>query len=368
IQYTNPAGYPPLEHSSRILANEGWQVLFLGTGAKGADNLTFPPHENITVYKIPFCEAGWRQKLHYFRYCFWVLIWVIRWQPTWIYASDILVCPIAYLLTFLPHSQVIYHEHDSPTCTPNTFFLRLCLKTRAKLANNAKFSILPNEERAKKFTIETNTDKQVFCVWNCPRLEEASLITISIEKQNKELWLLYHGSIVTERIPLTVIQALVRLPEMLKLRIIGYQTVGSTGYINKLQELAHDLNISHRLEIKSSMPRHELWEWCRKSDIGLALMPIISDDINLVSMVGASNKPFDYLACGLPLIVSDLPDWQKMYVDSGYGLACNPDDVDSIVKVLTWYWENQEEMRAMGERGRQKILDEWNYETQFRII
>jgi hypothetical protein len=30
LQYTNPAAYPPLEHNSRILANEGWQVLFLG--------------------------------------------------------------------------------------------------------------------------------------------------------------------------------------------------------------------------------------------------------------------------------------------------------------------------------------------------
>jgi MFS family permease len=29
IQYTNPAGYPPLQHSSRILASAGWQVLFL---------------------------------------------------------------------------------------------------------------------------------------------------------------------------------------------------------------------------------------------------------------------------------------------------------------------------------------------------
>lgn len=49
IQYTNPAGYPPLEHSSRILADAGWQVLFLGTGALGAAALRFPPHSNVRV-------------------------------------------------------------------------------------------------------------------------------------------------------------------------------------------------------------------------------------------------------------------------------------------------------------------------------
>jgi len=60
IQYTNPAGYPPLEHSSRILAKEGWEVRFLGTGASGANALKFPPHPHITGYQIPFCHPGWR--------------------------------------------------------------------------------------------------------------------------------------------------------------------------------------------------------------------------------------------------------------------------------------------------------------------
>ncbi len=63
IQYTNPGGYPPLEHSSKLLADAGWQVLFLGTGASGADSLDFPPHERITVRRMPFEKPGFRQKL-----------------------------------------------------------------------------------------------------------------------------------------------------------------------------------------------------------------------------------------------------------------------------------------------------------------
>ena len=58
IQYTNPAGYPPLEHSSRLLANAGCEVLFLGTGALGAEALRFPPHPRIMVKQMPFCPAG----------------------------------------------------------------------------------------------------------------------------------------------------------------------------------------------------------------------------------------------------------------------------------------------------------------------
>src|SRR5438105_14487234 len=79
LQYTNPAGYPPLEHSSRILANAGWQVLFLGTGALGSGALRFSPHPAIRVKQLAFCAPGWRQKLHYIGFALWVGLWVLIW-------------------------------------------------------------------------------------------------------------------------------------------------------------------------------------------------------------------------------------------------------------------------------------------------
>ena len=52
VQYTNPAGYPPLEHSSQILAGAGWKVLFLGTGAAGgADGLRFSAHPSSAGFR-----------------------------------------------------------------------------------------------------------------------------------------------------------------------------------------------------------------------------------------------------------------------------------------------------------------------------
>src|SRR5207244_4323487 len=114
VQYTNPAGYPPLQHSSRILAHNGWKVLFLGTGAQGAEALEFPPHPNIRVKHVHFCPAGWYQKLHYAWFVWWVLLWILLWRPRWIYASDLLACPVALLLSFVPGLKLLYHEHDSP--------------------------------------------------------------------------------------------------------------------------------------------------------------------------------------------------------------------------------------------------------------
>ena len=49
VQYTNPAAYPPLEHSSTILANAGWQVLFLGREHVRTSALRFAPLPHVKV-------------------------------------------------------------------------------------------------------------------------------------------------------------------------------------------------------------------------------------------------------------------------------------------------------------------------------
>ena len=97
-------------------------------------------------------------------------------------------------------------------------------------------------------------------------------------------------------------------------------------------------------------------------------MPRQSLDDNEQAMTGASNKPFDYLASGLALLVSDLPDWRTMFVDNGYALAVDPTDPASIATAVSWLLEHPDELRAMGERGRQRILCEWNYEKQFAPV
>ena len=371
VQYTNPAAYPPLEHSSRLLASAGWQVLFLGSGSLGANALCFPPHERIEIRQIPFSPAGWRQKLHYARFGLWVWWWTLRWRPDWVYASDLLACPVALLLSVLPGVRVIYHEHDSPASSQGSFFQKLSLWARHRLAHRAEMCVLPNQKRAEHFNAEValsaiNGHQSMAVVWNCPSLEEVS--TPRLAHDSGDLWVLYHGSIVPSRLPIAVLEALVLLPERVKLRVIGYETVGHQGYVSLLNEKARQFGIGDRLEFLGPMPRKELLRLCRKCDVGLSFMPKKSEDINLQAMVGASNKPFDYLSCGLALLVADLADWRQVYTDPGYGLACEPSDPQSIAAALQWFLDHPDEMREMGERGRRKITAEWNYERYFSPV
>ncbi len=376
VQYTNPAGYPPLEHSSRILADRGWQVRFLGTGAHGANKLEFPPHSNIEVRGWKFHQPGLSQKVHFGAFNLWVLVTAVRWKPKWIYASDILACPAGLALKKLGF-RVLYHEHDSPEKVESrkakvervvklSMFQRFLLHSRTKLARCADLCVLPNEKRVELFREETATSRPTICVWNCASREEAA---VQATKPSDEFVVFYHGSLVPSRLPLQIIDALAVVPDSVRFEFAGYETVGQPDFIEEILQRAKNRGISGRVKYLGSIPqRADLLAACRRAQIGVALMPVESEDTNEQAMVGASNKPFDYLACGTALLVSDLPDWNEMFVEPGYAKVCDPECLESIASAFRWFVEHPVERREMGERGRQRILDTWNYEKQFELV
>ncbi|MFN7918895.1 MAG: glycosyltransferase [Bryobacteraceae bacterium] len=369
IQYTNPAAYPPLQHSSRILAKSGWDVLFLGTGSHGAGSLEFPPHPRITVRQLSYVAGGWRQKVHYLWYSLWCCYWVLRWRAGWVYASDVLSTPVALLVRTLFRPRVIYHEHDSPAGPAGSAFQRFGLWTRRLLSAGASAVVFPNSARAQRFLEENGgVGPTPEIVWNCPSGDDLGP-RVAPGDERTHFRVLYHGSIVPDRLPLVVLEALAQVPDDASLTIVGYETAGSEGYLEQIRKRSAELGISNRVRIEGAVPMREaMMAICRSCDVGLALMPMGSTDPNLSAMTGASNKPFDYMSGGLALIVSDLPDWRRMFIEPGYAVGCDPADVKSIARALSELYRDRERVASMGARGRARIESEWNYEEQFRPV
>ena len=158
------------------------------------------------------------------------------------------------------------------------------------------------------------------------------------------------------------------LPSTVRFKVAGYETIGHPGYVAVLQREAERLGVREQFEYLGAFPREKLLPLCRKANVGLSLMAETTSDLNEQTMIGASNKPFEYLACGLPLLVSDLLEWKEAFIEPGYALACCSSDAESIARSLRWFIEHPEETRKMGERGRQRILTDWNYEMQFQKV
>ena len=336
----------------------------LGMDAAGALNLKLPVHPRIGVKKFGFVQGGWRQKLQYIRFLFFALYWTWWWRPSWIYASETLSCPVVWLVKKLTNINVVYHEHDSPSLDrTGSWFMNAAFGYRAKLARDAELCVLPEQARLLEFLETTKRTKPAFCVWNCPRLDEIAHLN---SDQDRELIIYYHGSITSARLPPQLIVAASRFKGAVRVRVAGYETLGSIGYMRELTMLAAKNGAADMVEPLGTFPRREdLLRSASKAHVGLSLMPKQSEDINMRHMVGASNKPFDYMASGLPLLVTDLPEWVATFVEPGYARACDPDDPDSIEAALRWYIDHPQERREMGRQGQDKIREAWNYESMF---
>lgn len=368
VQYTDPGGYPPTQHSSGILAERGWDVVFLGTWLGPSCDLRLPSRPRVRVKQIRSLQDGWKQKLQYVLFFFWSLSWTLSWRPDWIYASDPLCAPILWFVRKLSGVRVLYHEHDSPNLDQvQSWFMRVIFEYRRKLGREAELCVFPQRTRLREFLEITERSGPVFCVWNCPRLDEVEVNEPSSSGEGK-LILYYHGSITRARLPVQLIVAAARFKGAVRLRIVGYETSGNIGYSRELRRISAENGVADLIDFLGAVSRNDLMHRALEAHVGLALMPKRSQDINLRHMVGASNKPFDYMACGLPLLVTDMPEWESTFVEPGYGRACDPEDPDSIEAELRWLLEHSEERAEMGRRCRDKVREAWNYEVMFSEV
>jgi glycosyltransferase involved in cell wall biosynthesis len=367
VQYTNPAAYPPLEQGATQLADAGCDVLFLGARARAVESLHLAMHPRIrcTLFEGD-AVRGWRLKWHFIRFTAWIMRQTRQYRPDWVYVSDVMGTPAGWILSTVFGTRVIYHEHDRFEPRGASAFMRLCLTIRRRLARAATVNVLPSDSRIDLLCADTGVPHtSCLRVWNCPSLLHVRPAPAPV--QGSELRLLFYGSIAPSRVPLSLLHAMARLPDV-SLRVIGFETGVSIGHLDRMRQHARALGVEARLEILGPMSHTALFAHADDCDVGLACMPMDSDDANMRSMAGASNKAFEYLARGLPLLVSPMPDWQAMFVTPGYAIACDIENVDSLVAALRWYSDDPARRQSMGERGRQRVLTEWNYEAQFSPV
>ena len=362
VQYSDPAAYPPLERSAWQFADAGWRVRFIGIRLKGgAGQLAFVRHENISVRLLPQMPRGPLGRLGYARFVSAVLAEIAATRPDVVYCSDDRTYPIGLAASYLPGIRTVLHEHDSPLPHASGR-LKTLQAIRRRFARRASICVIPQDERAEIFRRETGAPR-VAVAHNCPALREVGPPPRHMPRPGLTLW--HHGSLGPGRMPFSIIQALARLPDDVRLEFAGYETVSTRGFIDRVMQMASELGIAHRVAYLGALPaRSELYDAARRADVGLVLF----ESRFVEPMVGASNKPFDFLACGLPLLTNATAEWRDFFGTAGVARLCNPDDPDAIAREISWYRDNAEARRRMAERGYELVRTRWNYERAFEGV
>lgn len=83
---------------------------------------------------------------------------------------------------------------------------------------------------------------------------------------------------------------------------------------------------------------------------------------------GIHTKIFEYMAAGLPIVISDLPHQIEVVEHNLAGLMAQPEDVESFVEAVLLLASNPVLACKMGSAGQKAYLDHYSYESQLPSI
>jgi glycosyltransferase involved in cell wall biosynthesis len=103
--------------------------------------------------------------------------------------------------------------------------------------------------------------------------------------------------------------------------------------------------------------------WIRSGRIGLVMLQPLAK-----FMKNIPTKMFEYWACGLPVIASDLPPIARFVEDGKNGLLFSPSSPEDLARAIRFLLERPAELEAMGRRGQRSVHEEWNNEHQIEQL
>ncbi len=167
--------------------------------------------------------------------------------------------------------------------------------------------------------------------------------------------LLYVGSLTKTRGFFEITRALDLLPaeRECRLRVVGQfrdRTVARAATTSPT---------SGRLEIVPFQPYGRVIEELLSARIGLVLLHPLPNHTDPIR----SNKLFEYMSAGIPVIASDLPRWREIVLGVDCGLVVNPLDPAAIAAAIDYLLTHASEAEAMGQRGREAVWSQLNWDS-----
>lgn len=260
-----------------------------------------------------------------------------------LHAHDLNTLPVAAALARRRGMRLIYDAHELypevSTLTPVE--RRLWKLVQGPLTRRADRVVTVCESIADELSVRHGVPKPTVLL-NCPpRVELADGPNLLREKarldDSLEPIVLYQGGFATHR----------GLPEL----------VEAAGYLNRgivvlmgwgtleasLHELVDELELGHRVRIVGPVPQTELLSYTRGADIGV--IPYVPVGLN--NYYTTPNKLFEYIAAGLPIVGSRIPELRRFLEGYELGLTFEPGSAQDLGHALNYLLENDDAIASM---------------------
>lgn len=366
--YTHPELYPPVLSAIQELSplTEGIEVItrdMLDSHWNYPANVSLY-YVNKTGYKgfeietIPVYKKLW----HFISFVKQIQQSIIKHKSQVLIVHDVIPLFAAYMLRHMLKKHRValwYHNHDVTDLSKagKLTVMGIAARFEHKAFNNIDLFTLPAQERLAYFPIHILANTAVV-IPNYP-LKQFYKAAVKTGAPKNTIKLVFQGSIGPGH-------GLEDLIGILNTPINGKQPelhlVGKVRppYLKKLEDLAVGQGVSARLYYHGMKPFAKLPEFLVGFDIGLA----IHEPYNITYATGgsASNKIYEYAACGLPVLLLDNPHYRSYLGHLSWAFftgLTQAELTNAIAQMDAMY-------PTAASAARSDFEEQFNYELHFR--
>ncbi|WP_396276453.1 glycosyltransferase [Haloimpatiens lingqiaonensis] len=115
------------------------------------------------------------------------------------------------------------------------------------------------------------------------------------------------------------------------------------------------------VEYFGSIPQKQVYSYMKKADIGIVNFWPVDNHVSALP-----NKPFEYMACELPMIMSNFDYWNNVFKGCFWGV--DPKNPQNIASVISNLLRDEKAMKELGQNGRNFVLEEYSWESEKEVL
>lgn len=163
---------------------------------------------------------------------------------------------------------------------------------------------------------------------------------------------LYQGSMTPGRGLHELVASFGHLPEDVRLVMLGDGVLAGS-----LRRTARQAGLEGRVFFPGVLPQVELHEWTASADLGV----LILEPINLSKRYALANKVFEYMAAGIPILATDLPENRRIVCQCHCGWLTTTWTPQVLAEHISSIIARPSEMQRRGLNGRRWFEERYNW-------
>lgn len=258
----------------------------------------------------------------------WLLIRMVQSRPAIVHAHDVNTLVTAWFAAKLSGAHIIYDAHEISTSREGySSFRGLVAHVESTLMPRVQGAITTTDARAKFFARMYGVPRPLV-LQNRPRhtdIETSDRIRQELQLDQPWPIVLYQGGLQQGRGLDLLIDVAARIEQAY------FVFIGGGRMASSLHSQAEQFGITERVRFIPTVALAELPSYTASADIGV--QPLENTCLN--HFTTDSNKLFEYVAAGLPVVATDLPEIRLVVRAYDLGLLFRSGSAEQLIDAIT---------------------------------